>query len=324
MTIMINTEFESHDCPWCQNSEYKIVVSGPDLLAGLPGRFQFVKCSNCGLLRQEPRLSWKDLLRYYPPNYISHQPLPVEEHNILTRMTRRYGLQKRVRFIKKYVPSGNWLDVGCGSGLILSEAKYANTWSLEGLEPVTKQALSTSRKLDIPVHNSAFEEFDAPNSSYDLITMFDVLEHLLNPIEGIKKVSRLLKANGYFIFAIPNLNSYDRKLFKSYWVGYDLPRHLFLYPHDLLEKMLSSFDLQIISSRCVAGSHGALKMNLMFYNQNFQSPIIEFLVHNKIGDAILKGIDLIPLFISDLLKQSTDIFFVAKKVNRIQSASENN
>jgi 2-polyprenyl-3-methyl-5-hydroxy-6-metoxy-1,4-benzoquinol methylase len=321
---MFNMDFESHNCPCCQSSDYKIVVSGPDLLTGLPGLFQFVECTECGLLRQEPRLSWHNLITYYPPDYVSHQPLPVEEKNILTKTARRYGLQKRVHFIKKYVPSGKWLDVGCGSGLILSEAKYADCWTLEGLEPVTKQALSTATKLDIPVHNSNFEEFDAPNSSYDLITMFDVLEHLLNPTEGIKKISRLLRSNGYFIFAIPNLNSYDRKLFKDYWVGYDLPRHLFLYPLDLLQKMLSTFSLHIISSKCIAGAHGALKMNLMFYNRKTKSPFIDFLVYNKIGNVMLKGIDFLPLFISDLLRQSTDIVYVAKKIDRSQNAAKNN
>jgi len=67
----INKEY--HPCDWCGSEEYTVIMESRDYLTDLPGKFQFVKCDQCGLLRQNPRLEWADLLKYYPEDFPSHK-----------------------------------------------------------------------------------------------------------------------------------------------------------------------------------------------------------------------------------------------------------
>lgn len=107
---------------------------------------------------------------------------------------------KRLKFNSKKIKV---LDVGCGAGYFLSVLKEQGVWA-RGLEVNPAQVrYGRGRGLNVSVNDLA----DEPDNYYDVITMFDVLEHLFDPLPTIKKVSRKLKPGGYFVAYTPNIHS---------------------------------------------------------------------------------------------------------------------
>lgn len=303
----------SHPCNFCGSNEYTVVMQGGDLMEQLPGQFQMVRCKTCGLIRQNPRLDWADLKRYYPPSHGSYKRLLPNSSSRLTRIVKRYGHWKRVNLVSKYMPSGVWLDVGCGSGLILQEALFRNKWKLSGLEPNRPLAKYVQDCLGIPVLPILFEEYSAEKSSIDILTMWDVFEHLAKPVDALRKVHALLRDDGIFIFQIPNYESWNRIVFKNAWSGYDLPRHLHLFPSKVLHKLLSTTGFTIIGQTCVAGSHGALMLDLKYRMQLIDSKITENIFNKGPNFVPFRILSWMPLWITDKLGFGSNITIIAKK-----------
>lgn len=306
-------EFSEHPCDWCGSYKFTVIIEGPDLLMDLPGTFCFVQCSQCGLYRQNPRLEWDQLQNFYPEGYSSHTKQVADLPSKFYRIDKRYGLWKRVKFVSKYKSSGNWLDIGCGTGRILQEAQQWNKWSLFGLEPVAPVATYAKEKLNIPIFNTVLEDYHEDDNYYDIITMWDVLEHLPTPINDLEKAHALLKKGGVFIFSIPNMQSLGRKLFKRFWIGYDLPRHLYLFPPDLLKKIFEDIGFEIISQKCIAGNHGAFFLNLSFWNKSNNSKILSHILSKGADYWLFRIFTLVPMFILDKLKLGNNITYVMTK-----------
>ncbi len=116
---------------------------------------------------------------------------------------------------------GNLLDIGAGTGDFLTVAKN-NGWNIKGIEPSEK-----AKSIAIQKGVSFAESINNLEShSFDVITMWHVLEHVPDLENQIRELKRLLKPNGTIIIAVPNFNSYDAKHYGIFWAAYDVPRHL--------------------------------------------------------------------------------------------------
>ena len=271
---MLNKPFDPHllkktVCDGCGAADGTFLFEGPDRLTGLPGVFRLVSCAQCGLIRQDPCLQWDSLKDYYPENYISYAPLISQVPSWWKRLDRRYGMKKRVRAIKRVRATGNLLEVGCGTGIFLEEASRSNCWSLVGIEPNEKAAHYARTHLELPIHQGLFSEFSLPPDHFDIITLWNVLEHMDKPFREIRHAHDLLKKGGWLVFSIPNLESLGASLFGSYWLGYDLPRHLYLFPKKTLKHLLEGIGFNLVDIRCLAGSHAAYSLSLEFWSQDW-------------------------------------------------------
>ncbi len=305
--------FKEHACRWCREEAFEVVVQGPDLLLDNPGKFQFVRCNNCGLFRQNPYLDWEELSNFYPETYSSYQPQASEISSHVKRWDKRYGLWKRVKLIHKHKPEGKWIDIGAGTGRILQEASLWEKWRLSGIEPVEHAAKYIQDRTGIEVFSGRLESFTGHADTYDIVTMWDVLEHLEDPIAGFSKVKEILVSGGIFVFSMPNMHSWDRRVFKQFWIGYDLPRHLHLFPEPVLLEILDAMGFSVLEKRCVAGSHGAFMLNLLFWNRKAKSGLLEKML-NLGPDSILPRIaSFIPLWLLDQLKFGSNITYVVQK-----------
>lgn len=309
----MSLEPKLHPCDNCGSEAFTVVLRGPDLLEGLPGEFQFVRCEQCGMLRQNPRLDWDQLAAYYPKDYISHGEQLDPSVSGFRRFEKRYGHWKRVRLVNKFKPAGKWLDIGCGSGLNLQEAQFWKRWDLYGLEPVASMATYVQERLGIPVFNTNLEEFSCHEGEFDIVTMWDVLEHLPYPVEALEQVGRLLKPGGLLVLSTPNLESLDRQWFRSAWIGYDLPRHLYLFPRNLLRETLHRKGFNVIQERCLAGSHAALMLNFSFLSHKSNSLLVKWIASHKDGYFPFRLLTFAPLWIIDQLKKGINITVIAQK-----------
>lgn len=145
----------------------------------------------------------------------------------------------------EYKQSGALLDIGCSSGAFLRTLKDKD-WKLFGIEmePTTAEKAREATGAQIFVGNAMDAPF--PSESFDVITAFDVLEHVYDPRAFLSKVHEWLKPGGVFVTMLPNIDAWEAKLFGSYWYGLELPRHLFHFSPRSLRHLSQSLDFFIL------------------------------------------------------------------------------
>lgn len=257
--------FESVACDFCGSTAVQPLFEGPDRLLGLPGLFRVVRCTQCGLLRQDPRPTRATIDFYYPPGYEPYSVAIDEEPLWWRRFDRRYGMCKRRRAIERFCKGGHLLDVGCATGNFLYEMARTGRWQVEGVEPNAEAARYGQEHLGLIIHIGELTAVDLPPRAYDVVTMWNVFEHLHNPMANLRVVARLLKPGGWFVFSIPNLRSWEHRLFGKYWMGWELPRHLYYPSPGLMEDMLERVGLYVRDWRCLGGAYPSFLLSLRFW-----------------------------------------------------------
>lgn len=255
--------FEQVSCEICEHDERVSVASRTDMFLGGHDVFHMYECLQCGVIYQYPRPTPAKITDFYPSDYQQYTA-SVRNENWLARFFRKYGLQKRCKIITKYVPNGRLLDVGCATGDFLSEMRFQTGWQVVGIEPGHTAAAYAHNEEALDVVSGFLNDPPFAKQSFDAITMWDVLEHVYNPREVIRQTVSLLRSGGVLIVNHPNLDSVDRRLFGDLWLGYELPRHLYLFPSDLLRQLMQEIGLTEITRKSVYGSHAATMSSLMF------------------------------------------------------------
>ncbi len=299
--------FEESHCEICRQSSRVLVAERTDLLLGGQEKYQIYECSNCGSIYLSPRPKPTKMADFYPQDY---QPYTMGIHaeNILNRFVRRYGLRKRYKIIEKYVRNGKLLDVGCATGDFLAEVALRKGWHVTGIETSITAAKYAKEQIGLDVLISTLNEASFPDESFDVLTMWDVLEHVYDPCTVLDEVARLLRPGGIFVVNHPNLDSLDRRLFGRFWAGFELPRHLYLFPTNLLKDLMNQRSFQQIERLCLYGSHAGTSTSLKFLIQHVVGSRYFSEVFTRI--ALSKGarILLVPYFkIIDALKLGSNV-----------------
>ena len=138
------------------------------------------------------------------------------------------------------------LDIGSGRGLMLYYLKkFFGYKTAVGIQP-SKPALEFSRKkLGLEVYDRDFLELDFGGRRFDVITMWHVLEHVVEPERYIEKISQYLEANGKFVVEVPNFDSWTAHATGFYWLGLDLRYHLHFFTPETLSGLLKRHHLRI-------------------------------------------------------------------------------
>jgi len=166
------------------------------------GKIKIVRCKKCGLIYRNPR-SKEDMNReFYSFDYYGEHK-GIEERissariglfqNILSR------LQKEVRGDSRRI-----LDVGCGQGQFLKLAKDSG-WEVEGVELAKSACGYARKKFGIEVRNEDLKEAVFPDAYFDIVTLWNVLDHLLDPLDALKEIYRILKPGGILVSRVPNV-----------------------------------------------------------------------------------------------------------------------
>lgn len=257
--------FESAVCDYCGSTDARRLFTGPDRLLALPGSFTVVVCEKCGLLRQDPRPTPETIGAYYPASYDPYSRAIDDEPSFLARASRRYGMRRRRQAIERMVPQGILLDVGCATGNFLNEMRRTGRWQVAGVEPSEGAGQYARKRFGLLIHPSTLTEVGLPPASHDVITMWNVLEHLHSPMENLARVAELLRPGGLFVFSIPNLSSLEARFFGRYWMGWELPRHLYYPSLPMATQMLDQVDLEIVGWDCLVGAYQSYLLTLRFW-----------------------------------------------------------
>lgn len=233
-------------CPLCKSGRFLNYAEITDHAVSKES-FILCKCSNCQLLFTNPRPGQTEIAPYYNfPEYFSHEDKAKNLTQWIYQKVRNYSISKKVKLIQKFTKKGKILDYGCGTGEFLKAAKKQG-WKIAGVEPNEKARNQANLKLKNKVQTSV--EDVKKESSFDIITLFHVLEHIHDLRKTCKKIINLLKSDGYLIIAVPNHESLDSKKYGKFWAGWDVPRHLYHFNSEAMENFKNEFGLELITTK---------------------------------------------------------------------------
>jgi 2-polyprenyl-3-methyl-5-hydroxy-6-metoxy-1,4-benzoquinol methylase len=180
---------------------------------------------------------------YKSEDYISHTDAKRNLFEKAYHVVRSIALNKKLKLINSFNTSEkHLLDVGCGTGDFLLKAKEGG-WTVNGIEPNESARAIANSKLETSVFGVEALSGLRPNS-FDVITLWHVLEHLPNLEWHISVFEKLLKDNGKLIIAVPNYNSFDAKFYNTFWAAYDVPRHLWHFSQKSIELLFEKVSMK--------------------------------------------------------------------------------
>ena len=261
-------------CPVCDSFDRSIlffdVIDNTFFTAA--GRWTLFKCSSCGTSYLNPRPTSDSIVKAYEA-YYTHKDGEGQRDSaklsLLRRLRRmfangyvnqRFGttrfpaikihswvanllptksvMDSQFRYLPKPIQGQRLLDIGCGNGDFLINAKEMG-WKASGLEPDTT-AVEVARGRGFDVFDGTIDALADRFNYYDAITISHVIEHVYQPRDFLRTVNQILKNNGVIYIDTPNIQSYGAKIFGKYWRGIESPRHLTLFNPSSLKNLLLS------------------------------------------------------------------------------------
>lgn len=210
--------------------------------------FDLIFNEEFGFLETFPQPLIEKLPDYYKSeDYISHTDFKRNLFEKAYHSIKKIALKRKLNLINSYTENGkSLLDFGCGTGDFLQIAKE-NGWDVCGIEPNEQARTIANKKTNNLVFNSE-HVFELKDSSFDVITLWHVLEHLPNLNEHISILKKLLKPNGTLIIAVPNFKSYDARYYKNFWAAFDVPRHLWHFSKASINKLVLKEKMHVIKT----------------------------------------------------------------------------
>ena len=231
------------NCPVCNGTQFSQIMVCEDHTVSRE-TYPIVGCNSCGFKFTNPRPEPTELGKYYKSeDYVSHSNTKKGFINSTYQSVRKYTLLKKLQLISKYFKTGKVLDIGCGTGEFLNICKNAK-WSTIGIEPSSDARKMAIEKYGLDIKEEA-EIKNLEPESFDVISMWHVLEHVPNLNERIEDLRRLIKPNGIIIIAVPNCESLDAKIYKENWAAYDVPRHLYHFTPKDIESIFKNHGMEM-------------------------------------------------------------------------------
>lgn len=271
------TRFEEVLCPLCNMEAARPAFTSTDIQFGGSEEFQFVKCTRCGLYYMNPRPVLDCIGDYYPQNYYSYSNAPearvaghswkpatttsqIELKQALSKRRAGYVVYRALKQIKTLVSSlspgvpsnirlgtpvgepGRILDIGCGAGHFLDGLKSAG-WETWGVD-ISADAARTAEAHGHHVISGDVTRVDLPAHYFDVVRLWHTLEHVHDPVSVLQAARACLKPGGNLIIGVPNVSSLPARWFGKYWMGWDIPRHMWGFNPTTLRRLADASGYQ--------------------------------------------------------------------------------
>lgn len=221
-----------------------------------------VQCQSCGLVYVGEQPDPHELYALYGETYfqndesgeVGYSDYLADEVNIRKTVNRRF------EHIERYTSRiGRMLDVGCALGFFMDEAAKRG-WQVEGLDVSQFATEYVQERFGYPTHNMSLVDADLLTGAYDLVTMFDVIEHVPDPKGYIETVSDLLRPGGVFELATPDVGSLPARLTGRRWIGYKLSEeHVYYFSVKTISQMLHEAGFEVVHVRHI-GKYVTLRL----------------------------------------------------------------
>ena len=250
-------QWDDSPCHLCGRQDAQIAFEARDTIpTSGPGLvFAVVVCKSCGLTYTNPRPDFESIAGFYPPNYNPHK----KKSKI--RLSHKpswfsWITGRRVPERNGDIPwhgRGRLLDFGCGGGSFLRRMADRG-WTVTGLD-VSPVAVQTVRdELGLNAVSGTLPHPELRPCTFDVITMWHVLEHVHEPLATLREAYDLLVPGGKLIVAVPNSESWPAKWFGPSWFGLDVPRHLTHFTPRTLKEIVATAGFSLESFRLIRHS----------------------------------------------------------------------
>jgi 2-polyprenyl-3-methyl-5-hydroxy-6-metoxy-1,4-benzoquinol methylase len=254
--------FEYRNCPNCGQNDFEVLfesnmktddfnvlfdyrMEGHDSQEGVEGYLvpgkewgRHVKCKNCHLIYMNPMEKVSKTNEYYFKAKNTHAPT-IRESYLKTA-------ESQVRLIQKYAIGTNLLDIGCAQGFFLYNASKAG-YTTKGIEISQDAAEYAIMEFGLDIEAKPFEELRFPENHFDVVTLWQVLEHVPYPLTVLKEVHRILKPGGLLVVSTPDIGGIPAKILRKKW--WDIKRlHINQFSTKTLTDILQNGEFKNISS----------------------------------------------------------------------------
>lgn len=228
--------YEPAACPWCGHDAP--TPRYPDLLV--------VDCPVCGLRYASPQLDDAGRRALYQEHYFrsaNSDALGYDDYDA-DRPQLLHTFRARVAQIGRQFPQpGRLLDVGCATGICVQAAR-ALGWDAEGIDHSAYAVQVGRERYGLPLHCATIEDWDSPKAPYDVLTMWDCLEHVPDPLATLRAARRLLRDGGLLVLTVPDAGSWPARWFGAKWMGYKRDEHLVYFRRPQLAAFLRAAGLE--------------------------------------------------------------------------------
>lgn len=240
--------------------------------------FQLIYNEELDMLETYPQPKAEKLSDYYKSeDYISHTDTKRNLLEFVYHAARQMALKRKLKLINSFQSeSKNLLDIGCGTGDFLATASNSG-WEITGIEPDEKARIIANSKTNNAVFKTEELEKLRPNS-FDVITLWHVLEHLPNLEKQMLQLKTLLKRNGTLVIAVPNYKSYDAQYYKNFWAAYDVPRHLWHFSRTSISELFRKEHMLLVNTLPMIFDAYYVSLLSEKYKSGYMNPIKAFWV----------------------------------------------
>jgi 2-polyprenyl-3-methyl-5-hydroxy-6-metoxy-1,4-benzoquinol methylase len=229
-------------CGYCKEKGSNILYPTYDIFNN---HYYINQCNHCHAFFLAPRPTDSLLSQAYSESYYGTGDDKFTAP-LIEKILDRFRAQ-RAELLTSYLPgTGTVLDIGCGNGRFLSFVRGKGNFTVYGVEMEGRSAQRASRMSSIHFIPGPLSEHHFPAKSLDAITLFHVFEHLTEPVQMLDIISQIIKNNGILVISLPNIDSFQSKLFKGNWFHLDPPRHLFFFTPTNLEKILNQREFELL------------------------------------------------------------------------------
>ena len=232
-------------CPFCGSENFQNVLRVKDFTVS-GKEFPIAHCWQCNGRFTQQVPTQNEIGKYYQSeNYISHSDTREGLVNSLYHKVRKRTLQQKFAIVEREtkIKSGKILDVGSGTGAFLHQMQQGG-WKVTGLEP-DEGARQKAKQLYGLDFLSPDNLFRLQHGHFNAITLWHVLEHVHDLKGYLSQLKVLLAPGGVLFIAVPNYTSYDALHYQQFWAAYDVPRHLYHFSPECIEKLMSANGLHI-------------------------------------------------------------------------------
>jgi SAM-dependent methyltransferase len=211
-----------------------------------------LECSGCGTCFRADLPDREALREIYGPAYFSdtsgvthgqgYADYFAEEQN------HRANAIARLTLLRGYVQPGTLLDVGCAAGYFLDEARR-DGWRVEGVELAPQMAEHASNVLGLDVHAGLFDEIDLEPGGFDLVTMWDYIEHSIDPTADLESAAELLRPGGVLVVSTGDVASLAARISGHRWHLLTPRHHNFFFTRSSLEDAFRRAGFEVLATK---------------------------------------------------------------------------
>lgn len=267
-------------CHLCGHKEFAFFCEGIDRVHFIEGTFRLYRCKKCSLLFIYPQPDDVTLARYYPETYYAYNnsDLPIGDSGGESKLG--YYLKHPLKAANAFLYSkllnhsrdvrisegDHVLDVGCGAGRWLIEKKKLGAICY-GVD-ISREGLSRLKKTEpaITTYCGHLWEAGFPDAHFDVISLCHVLEHVRQTGQLLEEIKRILKKDGILRVQVPNSQSLTRVIFGKYWMGLEVPRHIYVFSKNNLSAYFDKMGFTIAEKRTIENSYGILSSSVHLFN----------------------------------------------------------